>query len=134
MRRVATSNPSYPAVLFFYQGSAAEGEAFFSRYWPGARAVADSSGRLYRAFGLGRGGIREMLGPGVWAAGLRAVLKGNLGGRPVGDVWTMPGLFLVRGEAILWEHRFRHAGDHPDFAKIFANLVLDRDGNPPKNS
>jgi hypothetical protein len=122
LRRVATSNPSYPAVLFFYQGSAAEGEAFFSKYWPGARAVADSSGRLYRAFGLGRGGIREMFGPRVWVAGLRAVLKGNLGGAPTGDPWTMPGLFLVKGDAVIWEHRFRHAGDQPEFARIAASI------------
>jgi hypothetical protein len=99
-----------------------EGEAFFGKYWPFARAVADSSGCLYRVFGLGRGGTREMFGPGVWAAGLRAVPKGNLGGRPVGDPWIMPGLLLLEGEAILWEPRYRNAGDHPDLTRIVDHL------------
>jgi hypothetical protein len=36
----------------------------------------------------------------------------------VGDAWTMPALFLMRGDTILWRHGFRHAGDHPDFARI----------------
>jgi hypothetical protein len=39
-------------------------------------------------------------------------------GKAAGDPWTMPGLFLLKGEAILWRHTFRHAGDHPDFARI----------------
>jgi hypothetical protein len=59
-----------------------------------------------------------MFGPGVWLAGARAALKGNTVGKPVGDPWTMPGLFLLKGDAILWRHTFRHAGDHPDFARI----------------
>jgi hypothetical protein len=92
--------------------------AFFGRYWQEARAIADGPKRLYAAFGVGQGGAAEMFGPGVWVAGFRAALKGNVAGRSVGDPWTMPALFLVRGETILWHHGFRHAGDHPDFARI----------------
>jgi len=80
--------------------------------------VADAPKRLYAAFGIGQGGKREMFGPGVWLAGARAALKGNVAGKAVGDPWTMPGLFLVKGDVILWRHTARHAGDHPDFAHI----------------
>ena len=59
-----------------------------------------------------------MFGPGVLVAGFRAALKGNVAGRSVGDAWTMPALFLMRGDTILWRHGFRHAGDHPEFARI----------------
>lgn len=96
----------------------AEGVAFFGRYWPEARAVADAPRRLYGAFAIRRGGAREMLGPGVWLAGARAALKGNRAGKAVGDPRTMPGLLLVRGDLILWRHAPRHAGDHPDFARV----------------
>ncbi len=123
---MASSNRSYPSILFFHQGSLADGQAFFGTYWPEARAVADPERRFYSAFGLSRGGIREMFGPGVWAAGLRAMLKGNMGGAPVGDPWAMPGLFLVRENAVLWEHRYRHAGDHPDFSRIVERLSPGR--------
>jgi hypothetical protein len=91
---------------------------FFGRYWQEARAIADGPKRLYVAFGVGQGGAAAMFGPGVWLAGFRAALKGNLAGKPIGDVWTMPALFLVRDDTILWRHGFRHAGDHPDFARI----------------
>ncbi|MFP4435683.1 MAG: SelL-related redox protein [Chloroflexaceae bacterium] len=122
LRQIAASDPSYPPVLFVYQGSSTDGTAFFERFWPEARAIADMPRRLYQAFGVQRGGVWEMLGPEVWACGLRAAGKGNTGGLPVGDPWIMPGLFLVAGDTIRWQHSFRHAGDHPDFAQIPAQV------------
>lgn len=118
LRQVAANDPAYPPILFVYQGSVADGQAFFARFWPEARAIADTPRTFYHAFGIQRGGMWEMLGPEVWACGLRAASKGNTGGFPVGDPWVMPGLFLVAGDTILWQHTFRHAGDHPDFASI----------------
>jgi len=44
--------------------------------------------------------------------------EGECPGKAVGDPWSMPGLFVVKGDLILWRHQFRHAGDHPDFARI----------------
>jgi hypothetical protein len=101
--------------------------AFFGRYWPDARAVADAPKRFYAAFRVRQGGAVEMFGPGVWGAGIRAMLKGNVGGKALGDPWTMPALFLVKEDAILWRHGFRHAGDHPDFSSI-PDLLHTADG------
>ena len=117
------SQPSYPSILFFYQGTVADGAAFFGRFWPEARAVSDPHRRFYRAFGIERGGMWELFGPEALACGIRATLKGNLAGVPVGDLWTMPGLFLVEGDAIIWQHEFRHIGDHPDFARIVERIT-----------
>jgi hypothetical protein len=30
----------------------------------------------------------------------------------------MPGVFLVEDGRVVWQHDYRHAGDHPDFAAI----------------
>lgn len=117
-------------MLFFYQGTPDEGEAFFGKLWPGARAVSDIEKTFYNAFGIQRGGMQAMFGPGVWACGVRAVAKGNLIGWKTGDPWVMPGLFLVQGDHILWQHEFRHAGDHPDFLKI-AEQVPEK-AHPPE--
>ena len=62
--------------------------------------------------------IRSYYGPGVWLAGARATLKGHVAGKAAGDPWTMPGLFVVQGDRVLWRHAYRHAGDHPNFARI----------------
>lgn len=116
--REAAAAPGYPAVLFFFQGTPTEGRAFLRRYWPEARAIADPELLFYEAFGVARGALLQMFGPGVLAAGLRARRKGHENGERSGDIYRMPGLFLVQGDRVLWQHRFRHAGDHPDFAKI----------------
>ncbi len=118
MRHTADLDPRYPAVLFFYLGTIEEGQTFFARHWPNARAVADPAQRFYRGFGLTHGSIRRLFGPSVWVAALRAAVKGNGIGRPSGDVLTMPGFVLVEDTRIVWQHPLRHIGDHPVFAKI----------------
>jgi len=118
MRELAANDPRFPTPLFFFQGSATEGRAFLRRYWPDLRAVADPDGRLYDGFGIGRGGVVKMFGPPVWQAKRRANAKGHRNGERVGDIWRMPGVFLVSGPRIIWAHEYAHAGDHPDYHEI----------------
>jgi len=118
--RGASEDPTFPSVLFFFQGSPEEGAAFFERFWPEARAVSDPEKLFYDAFGIGRGRLGQLLGPRVIAAGLRAAFKGNWIGRPVGDPRVMPGVLLVENDCVIWHHDFEHAGDHPDF-KVLAS-------------
>lgn len=118
LRQVAADVPDYPQILYFYQGSVDDGEAFFQRLWPEARAVSDRSKTFYAAFGLERAGFKEMFGPEVLACGIRAARNGSYGGKPVGDTRLMPGAFLVHGNEVLWAHDYRHIADHPDFAQV----------------
>jgi hypothetical protein len=118
--RAAAADPAYPPVLFFFQGSPTEGRAFLRRYWPEARAVADPDLAFYEAFGVDRGSLLQMFGPGVLAAGFRARRKGHGNGERSGDIYRMPGAFLVRGDEVLWRHEYKHAGDRPDFGAIAA--------------
>jgi hypothetical protein len=118
--REAARTPGYPAVLFFYQGSPTEGRAFLRRAWPEVRAVADPELACYEAFGVDRGSLLQMFGPRVFAAGVRARRRGFENGERSGDIYRMPGAFLVRGDRVLWQHRYRHAGDHPDFTNVAA--------------
>ncbi len=124
LRDTAAADPSYPSVLFFYQGSLEEGAAFFAKAWPEARAVSDSPLTFYRAFLLKRGGLMEMFGPGVAVCSLRAASKGYLPGKAIGDPWQMPGLFLVQADQLFWQHDFAHAGDHPDFRALPAQWAV----------
>lgn len=107
-----------PPVLFVTLGSAKATRDFFAEFDPEARAIADPEKDLYRAFDLVRGTGSQLLSPAVFAAGLRAVMKGNGIGVPVGDVWQLSGEFLVRNGVIRWAHRARHTGDHPSLDEI----------------
>ncbi len=116
------STADFLPVLFFHQGSCEDGASFFGDLWPEARVVADQSGGFFEAFGVKTGNLRELLGPGVWVRAIKAVRKGHRLGKPVGDPWTMPGIFLVENREILWSWRFKHAGDLPDFSRISRDL------------
>lgn len=118
LRSVTVNHPDFPPVVLAYMGSPRVGQGFFKDRWPEVRAIADAELRFYDAFGIKRGGLKELVGPGVIAASARAMLKGNLQGRTVGDPYILPGGFLVQGDEVLWEHRYSHAGDHPDWLAL----------------
>lgn len=118
IRAATAENSDFPRTLFFFQGSPTEGRAFLRRDWPAARAVADPDGSFYDAFGVERGGLIRNLGPKVWRARRRARSKGHRNGKPLGDVWRMPGVMLTRGDRVHWAHDVRHAADHPDLEEI----------------
>ena len=112
--------PGFPAPLFFFEGSPLEGKVLLREHWAEARAIADPDAELYEAFGVGRGGLVKMFGPGVWAGRSRAAAKGHTNGARSGDVFRMPGAFLVRGDEVVWAHEYGHAADHPDWETIRA--------------
>ena len=118
LRQTAARTPGYPNILFVGQGTVEESQDFFADLWPEARVIANSSRDLYRAFGIRRGGMRQMMGPSVWACGIRAASKGNFIGKPMGDPQLLPGAFLVHSNQIVWEHRAKHAGDSPDWKAV----------------
>lgn len=120
VEREATRTPGFPIPLYVVQADVGGWTRVFSRRHPAARAVCDVDAALFRAFGVERGGVREMFGAPVVACGVRAAAKGHVVGRPVGDVRTLPTLVLVRDGRVVAEHRGRHAGDHPDLARLAA--------------
>lgn len=104
----------------------AKSEEFFQERWPEARAIADPRRVLYKAFGIGAGKPLQLIGPGIFTSSARAMVKGHMQGETVGDPLVMPGLFAVQGDRILWEHKFKHAGDHPDWVRLPALAGFDR--------
>lgn len=73
----------------------------------------------YKAFGLREGTMREMASGDVLKAGFRAVMKGHLGGQPVGNVKMLPGTFIVDPQGqIAYAYYSQHAGDHPEISAL----------------
>lgn len=127
----ATRTQGFPTPIFIHRASVEAAEKFFETRAPQARAIADSAGSLFRAFGLQRGTLMQLLGPAVWWSALRAVFRGNFVGKPTGNEAQMPGAFLVRGRKIVWQHRARHAGDHPDLGAMLRALDPERSSDAP---
>ncbi len=123
LRAASEADPSYPQVVFVGQGDLEESRSFAEKLWPAMSIVSDPGKTFYTAMGLGKGSLYQMFGPSVWACGLRAMVKGNLQTRIVGDLWTMPGAFAVdRRGMILWHHDFENIGDHPNWKSLPAEL------------
>jgi hypothetical protein len=86
--------------------------------------ISDPDQTLYRAFGLNRGRLKQLLGPKVLWRGFRAgVLDGHGVGFPSADSYQMPGLFLIVDSVIAGRFRHATAADRPDYAGICAALV-----------
>lgn len=81
--------------------------------------ISDPDRRLYRAFGLQRGGLRQLFGFRVWRRGFDAMFRGGHGvGALVRDGFQMPGAFLLQDGEIVRSFVHQTAGDRPDYAAL----------------
>ena len=97
----------------------------------GLPRFADPDRVLYRALGLSRGSFAQVLGPRVFWRAAAATLRGHRLGKNAGDVWQMPGVFLVRDGRVVEAFRHQDVSDRPDYRAIAARLrrggTLDAD-------
>lgn len=109
--------------LYIHMGTPEQGEEFFARFDPEARAVSDPDKELYRAFGLERGTVWSLMGPSVWWSGTKAMLKGNGMGLPVGDPMMMPGVFLIHAGRVVWRQVSETSGEALRFDELQAEAA-----------
>ena len=87
--------------------------AFCEQRAPAILCAVDPDGMLYDRYDIRRGGARQLVGPAVIAAGVRSLLRGHTQSRAQGDVYRLPGAFVIAptGQLTL-VHYAAHAGDH----------------------
>ena len=93
-------------------------DRFFAEHWPDVPVISDPDKVLFAGLGRRRGSLLQLFGPRVFGEAWRAWRKGHAVGRPAGDPLVMPGVMVVDGAEVLWEHPFRDVGDHPEVARI----------------
>jgi len=104
-------------------GKPAETERFCGARAPGLLCFCDPEAASYHAFGLTRGTNEQLFGPAVWLKGVQVTLEGRFEGlpigKPVGDPFQMPGVFVIAPDGrVTFAYYSRHAGDYPDDAAI----------------
>ena len=92
----------------------------------GTARIADPRCELYRAFGLKKGGWRELLGLHVWRMGVVSIFRGCGVGHLAGDGRQMPGVFLFHRGAIIAAQRAKSAADLPDLPRLFDSVEAAR--------
>ncbi|MCS6909529.1 MAG: redoxin domain-containing protein [Anaerolineales bacterium] len=86
---------------------------------PSIACYANKTKEAYKAFGLDRGNLLQLMGPQVFAAGARAIARGYTQREITGDALMLGGVFVIDQEGIIrYAHYDAHAGDHPDFAEV----------------
>ncbi|GAB5443038.1 MAG: hypothetical protein Fues2KO_33870 [Fuerstiella sp.] len=73
---------------------------------------------LYDAFGLRMGSFRQLLGPHVLWRAFAARMRGIKGGAFDGNVFRMPGVFLLLDGEIVRSYRHASAADRPDYVDL----------------
>lgn len=106
-------------VALVGMGTPAESAAFRRELELPFPVLSDPDRAAYRAFGTIVAGAREFLTPAAGRAMIGAALRGNRGGRPVGDVRQLGGTWLIdRAGVVVWARPSAFAGDHPAPADI----------------
>jgi hypothetical protein len=68
---------------------------------------------------LERGDLSQVFSLKTIAGGFEALRKGgHFIGKPVGDVWQMPGVFLVYKGKVLKSFKHETVGDIPDYEAL----------------
>lgn len=88
--------------------------------------ISDPSQNLYRAFGLRRGTLPMIFGPGVWIRVFEAgVLRRHGVGWLAGDGFQMPGIFMLFHGHVLRGFRHQSVADRPDYAKFVRDVMAE---------
>ncbi len=112
------------AVAAVTQGTPEQTARLCERHSILFRCLADPFRDAYRAFGLTRGGLAEVMAPQVLIKAALSAARGNFG-PPGGDVFQMPGTFVIGTDGIIrLAYRSRDASDLPPMDTIFAALTL----------
>ena len=110
------------AVAAVAQGSPIRTRQLCESHLVPFRCLADPDHEAYRAFGLERGSIAQIMGPEVMLKTMRSFFRGNFG-PPGGDIFQLGGTFVIGTDGLIrLAHAARDPSDLAAMDTIFAHL------------
>jgi len=93
--------------------------------------IVDPDRVLYRALGLRRGTLAQLLGPRQWWSTIRHAIFGGHGiGMISGDPFQLHGIFLIKAGQLVKAERSRHASDIFDLVKFVDEAEAETEPPP----
>ena len=87
----------------------------------GINHISDPNLELYQHFGLNRATFNELFNPRNWWRAFKSgIIHGHLFGKPAGNTYQMPGIFLFYKQKILNKFTYKYVSDMPDFLKLIS--------------
>ena len=118
-RETLTANGTQ--LAFVSMAKEDKAKEFFAQYGvEDLPRFSDPKKKLYQEFGLETGSFTQVLGVKSFVRGL-AILKHGIG-TPVGDVWQMPGTFLLHKGKILQAFINENVSDVPDYEGMVCEI------------
>ena len=109
-------------LLLVTMGTPQQAAEFRTKVKSELTLLADAPREVFRAYGLERGSVRQVLGPKVWFPLLRGMVRGGAG-KPIGDIWQMPGAFVIDCRGIIrYTHYPNNQAERPSHEEIIAVL------------
>ena len=126
-RRQEIESQGVQIVLVHMITDDAEAEMFFARYrLHDVPRIADEKQEVYQQFGLARGTLAQVMGVGLWWTGFKSIFfRGHFPGVPKGDIFQLPGAFLVANGKIVREFKSRNSVEHPDYVEFVESSPVD---------
>ena len=120
--RLRTDAPRFIAagaeVVLVTMSSPDDAAAFRTRFQLPFSVLADPEQAAYRAFGVPRGGVMQLMGPQTWSVGLGATLAHGVG-VPSGDVRQLSGAYVVDGTGtIRYSQAAKNSADLPSHDEL----------------
>ena len=98
----------------------AQALALVEKYGLSYLVLCDPRQLAYQHFAIPQGRFMQYIGPRVWLAGLRALIRGGLG-RPSHDIKQMHGTIVVDSTGtVLLRHIGRHSADYTPLADVLS--------------
>lgn len=86
---------------------------------------SDPDRAFYRAFGVRSGGLKDLVNPSALARGARSMARHGMG-RPRGNTFQMPGVFLIDQGHVVAGTGFLEAWERPDYMAIVSRHLFER--------
>lgn len=80
--------------------------------------ISDPNKKIYKAFGLTRANLRQLFGINVIIRGIQHVLQMNPPRPFKGDVFQMPGIFVIHKGMVVQTFKHTSLADRPDYIEL----------------
>jgi len=112
-------------ILLVGMGNREQAETFRKTFAPEFSIICDPERRLYQAYELKRAGLLQLASPSLWVKGMKALGSGHGMGSPQGDVFQLPGVFIIDTEGrVRFSHHSRDPADHPTPEELLSALAM----------